>query len=196
MSALSSGERSPRLRRPFFARPTLTVARELLGQRLVRVYRGRRLSGLISECEAYIGEDDNASHAFHGLTARTVVMYGEAGHAYIYFTYGMHWMLNFVTEDAGYPAAVLIRAIEPEEGIATMRRLRGREPLADGPAKLCQALAIDRGLHDEDIITSPRLFVERMPQASDEQIRLTPRIGIPNTDHIARERLWRFVLSR
>ena len=91
-------------------------------------------------------------------------------------------------------AAVLIRAIEPEEGIATMRRLRGREPLADGPAKLCQALAIDRALHNEDITTSPRLFVERMPRAPDEQIRLAPRIGIPNTDQIARERLWRFVL--
>jgi DNA-3-methyladenine glycosylase len=196
MSATSSSERSPRLRSAFFARPTLTVARELLGQRLVRIYQGQRLSGTITECEAYIGEDDNASHAFHGRTARTDVMYGAPGHAYIYFTYGMHWMLNFVTESAGYPAAVLIRALAPEEGIATMRRLRGREPLADGPAKLCQALAIDRRLHNEDISSSLRLFVERMPQASDKHIRLTPRIGIPNTDQTARERLWRFVLIR
>ena len=180
--------------RRFFARPTLTVARELLNQHLVRVYRGQRLSGVIVETEAYIGEDDSASHAFHGRTARTQVMYGSPGHAYVYFTYGMHWMLNFVTEADGFPAAVLVRAIVPDEGLRTMRRLRGREPLADGPAKLCQALAVDRALNDEDAATSERLFVERRPQAPESQVLCTPRIGIVSADAAARERLWRFLV--
>ncbi len=186
---------APRLPHAFFARPTLDVARNLLGQRLVRIYRGRRLSGLIAECEAYVGEADTASHAFHGRTARTEVMYSAAGHAYVYFTYGMHWMLNIVSEQEGFPAAILIRAIQPQDGIATMRRLRGREPLADGPAKLCQALAIDRGLNGEDLVTSRRLFIERMPRAPDANVRCTPRIGIAYADSIARERLWRFLLA-
>jgi DNA-3-methyladenine glycosylase len=186
-----------RLNRRFFARPTLTVARELLNQRLVRVYRGQRLSGIIVETEAYVGEDDSASHAFHGRTARTQVMYGQPGHAYIYFTYGMHWMLNFVSEADGFPAAVLIRALMPDEGLATLRRLRGREPLADGPAKLCQALAIDRALNGEDLAASERLFVERRPQVPEARVLYTPRIGIGSADSAARERLWRFlVVSR
>lgn len=183
-----------RLSRRFFQRPTLDVARALLGQRLVRVYRGERLSGLIAECEAYIGEDDTACHAWHGRTARTEVMYGEAGHAYVYFTYGMHWMLNVVTEAKDFPAAVLIRALLPEEGIATMRRLRGREPLADGPGKLCQALAIERALNGEDLATSEQLFIERRPSIRAERVQRTPRIGIHNADQLARERLWRFAL--
>ncbi len=184
-----------RLTRAFFARPTVRVARELLNQRLVRVYDGERLSGIIAECEAYVGADDTASHARHGRTARTRVMFGEPGHAYVYFTYGMHWMLNLVTERADFPAAVLIRAIVPAEGVDTMRRLRGREPLADGPAKLCQALVIDRDLNDEDVTTSERLFVERRPQAPEARVKHTPRIGIRYADPLARERLWRFVLD-
>jgi len=182
------------LSRRFFARPTLTVARELLNQRLVRVYNGERLSGIIVETEAYIGEDDSAAHSFHGRTARTVIMYGDPGHAYVYFTYGMHWMLNFVTEAKGIPAAVLVRALVPEAGIETMRRLRGREPLADGPAKLCQALAIDHTLLGEDITTSDRLFVERRPQIFESKVQSTPRIGIGYADALARERPWRFLV--
>jgi DNA-3-methyladenine glycosylase len=185
-----------KLPRRFFARPTPKVARELLNQRLVRVYQGERLSGLIVETEAYVGEDDSAAHSFHGRTSRTAIMYGEPGHAYVYFTYGMHWMLNFVTEAEGFPAAVLIRALVPEEGTETMRRLRGREPLADGPAKLCEALAIDRTLLGEDITTSDRLFVERRPQLPEAKVQFTARIGIGYADALARERLWRFVVSR
>ncbi|MEP7200342.1 MAG: DNA-3-methyladenine glycosylase [Chloroflexota bacterium] len=183
-----------RLSRPFFSRPTLTVARDLLGQRLVRIYRGERLSGIICECEAYIGEEDDACHASHGRTPRTEVMYSAAGHAYVYFTYGMHWMLNCVTERADFPAAVLIRAIVPQEGVETMRRLRGREPVADGPAKLCQALAIDRALNGADLVTSDGLFIERRPRVPDARVQLTPRIGIQNSDRVAREQLWRFVM--
>ena len=99
-----------------YHRPTLTVARELLGMRLVRILEGLCLSAAIIETEAYIGESDLGCHARSGRTRRTAVMYGPPGHAYVYFTYGMHWMLNAVTEPAGFPAAVLIRAIRPLEG--------------------------------------------------------------------------------
>ena len=101
------------LPRDFYDRPTLTVARDLMGARLVRILDGVKLVGLITETEAYISEKDLACHARAGRTARTAVMYGEPGHAYVYFTYGNHWMLNVVTERKGFPAAVLIRAIQP-----------------------------------------------------------------------------------
>src|SRR5688572_13882499 len=101
----------------FYARPTLTVARELLGARLVRILDGVRLEGLISETEAYVGETDLGCHAKAGRTRRTQVMYGPPGRAYVYFTYGHHWMLNAVTEAEGFPAAVLIRAIQPLQGV-------------------------------------------------------------------------------
>ena len=106
--------------RKFYNRPTLTVARELLGARLVRILDGVKLVGLISETEAYIGEKDLACHAKAGRTIRTDPMYGVPGLAYVYFTYGHHWMLNAVTEEEGFPAAVLIRAIQPLEGVEVM----------------------------------------------------------------------------
>src|SRR5512136_44990 len=127
------------LPREFYDRPTITVARELLGMRLVRLLDGVRLGGIITETEAYIGEEDLACHARFGRTRRNAVMYGPPGFAYVYFTYGMHWLLNAVTGPEGFPAAVLIRAIQPVEGleIITARR-QGRDTL--GPAKLTQAL--------------------------------------------------------
>ena len=130
------------LPREFYARPTLSVARELLGMRLVRILEGVRLSGSIIETEAYIGETDLGCHAKAGQTRRNAIMYGPPGHAYVYFTYGMHWMLNAVTEREGFPAAVLLRAILPLEGqeVISLRR-QGRDSL--GPAKLTQALGID-----------------------------------------------------
>src|SRR5262245_28573094 len=135
------------LPRDFYARATRTVARELLGCRLVRQLNGERLSGVIVEAEAYIGESDLACHAKAGKTPRTAVMYGLAGFSYVYFTYGMHWMLNVVTEEQDFPAAVLLRAIEPLEGIAAMKELRGRNDLRSlgrGPACLTQAMGITR----------------------------------------------------
>ena len=111
--------------RPFFARSTLVVARELLGRRLVHLDSGgERLSGLIVEAEAYVGSEDLGCHAKAGRTARNASMWGPPGHAYVYFTYGMHWMLNMDTEKDGCPAAVLIRGLLPLEGLETMRRRR------------------------------------------------------------------------
>src|SRR5262245_63531814 len=132
------------LPRDFYDRPTLKVARELIGARLVRILDGVKLVGLITETEAYISGKDLACHAKAGLTPRTRVMFGEPGHAYVYFTYGNHWMLNVVTEKEGFPAAVLIRAIQPIEGIEVMLK-RGEGPDTVGAGDLAQVMGIARG---------------------------------------------------
>ena len=186
-----------RLKRDFYRRSTLTVARELLGQRLVRIVDGQRLSGLIVEVEAYIGEDDAACHAACGRTPRNEVMYGPPGHAYVYFIYGMHHCLNVVTEEEGFPAAVLVRAIEPLEGLEIMRHHRLGKPdgeLTNGPAKLCQALAINRSFNGVDLCTSETLFIEKGQRMTEEEIATSPRIGI-NADELARSVPWRFYLK-
>jgi DNA-3-methyladenine glycosylase len=170
-----------RLERSFYARDTLTVARELLGQRLVRLLDGQRIAGRIIEVEAYIGEEDQACHAASGRTARNAVMYGPAGHAYVYFIYGMHHCFNVVTEREGFPAAVLVRALEPVEGIEVMRAHRGgREgaELTNGPAKLCYALAIDRALNKVDLVTSEELWIERDVSIADDRVVTGPRMGV------------------
>ena len=186
-----------RLNRDFFARDTLTVARELLGQRLVRILDRERLSGCIAEVEAYVGEEDQASHASRGATRRNAPMYGPPGHAYVYFIYGMHHCLNFVTEREGYPAAVLIRALEPLEGIGVMRVRRGNRAdvqLTSGPAKLCQALAIDRRFDGADLCAPDALlFVERDGAVSGEAVATGPRIGVRG-DEAALAAPWRFYI--
>ncbi|HEY71245.1 MAG TPA: DNA-3-methyladenine glycosylase [Anaerolineae bacterium] len=189
---------APRLPRDFFAHPTLAVARQLLGQRLVRLEGdGERLSGLIVETEAYIGSQDLGCHAKAGRTARNAAMWGPPGHAYVYFTYGMHWMLNMVTEANGFPAAVLIRSLIPIEGAALMRRRRGRLPLADGPAKLCQALAIDRGLDGHDLcVPQAQVFVEARPQVQDPFVTTSPRVGLNTVPEPWKSKPWRFLVSR
>jgi len=186
-----------RLKRDFYRRDTLTVARELLGQRLVRIVDGQRLSGLIVEVEAYIGEEDAACHAARGRTPRNEVMYGPPGHAYVYFIYGMHHCLNVVTEEEGFPAAVLIRAIEPLAGLEIMRHHRPGKPdgeLTNGPAKLCQALAIDKSFNGVDLCTSEALFIEEGQRVTEEEIATSPRIGI-KADARARSVPWRFFLQ-
>ncbi len=188
----------PHLPRTFYNRPTEQVARDLLGQRLVRLYEGRRLAGLITETEAYIGQDDLACHARFGLTPRSAIMFGPPGHAYVYFTYGMHWMLNVITEAEGFPAAVLIRAIVPEEGLEVMQALRprpARSParLTDGPAKLAQALGIDKRLNGHDLCQpSAELFIEKAPPIPDAAIVLGPRIGLNNTPEPWKGLLWNY----
>jgi DNA-3-methyladenine glycosylase len=191
----------PHLPRRFFDRPTLRVARELLGQRLVHESAGNRLSGLITETEAYLGQTDLASHARFGRTTRSAIMFGPPGRAYVYFTYGMHWMLNIVTEGEGFPAAVLIRAIQPVDGLEIMQARRGqRVPpsrLADGPAKLAQALGIDRALNGHDLCaTGAVLFVERRPAVPSRAIRPGPRVGLYHTPEPWKSKPWRFSLDR
>ena len=133
------------LPRSFFDRPTLKVAQELLGKVLVI----GKTSGRINETEAYIGENDPACHAARGKTERNKVMYGRPGHLYVYFTYGMYHCANIVTEQEGFPAAVLLRSIEPMNGIRLMEKRRGRKDhLADGPGKLCIALGMDKKGHN------------------------------------------------
>lgn len=134
-----------KLPREFYRQPTLTVAQELIGKTFVSCRNGTKLAGRIVEVEAYIGEDDPASHARFGPTGRNAVMYGDAGLLYVYFIYGMYNMLNFVTEAKGNPAAVLIRAVEPIAGIEQMQANRGASGLhrlCSGPGKLCQAFDI------------------------------------------------------
>ena len=187
----------PRLPRQFYAGPTLKVARELLGQRLVHVAGGRRLAGLITETEAYIDQTDLACHARFGRTQRTAVMFGPPGRAYVYFTYGMHWMLNIVTEAEGMPAAVLIRAALPVEGLEVMQARRGRADaparLVNGPGKLAQAFGIDQALNGSDLCArGAPLFVERAERAPDGAIRIGPRVGLNNTPEPWKSLPWRF----
>src|SRR5689334_2501723 len=174
-----------RLPRRFFARSTVDVARELLGQRLVRLADGQRLAGLITETEAYVGPTDLACHARAGRTPRTAVMYGPPGVAYVYFNYGMHWMLNVITEPEDMPAAVLIRGLVVTEGEALARQRRGKaglgplEKLTDGPAKLAQAFGLDRAFNGHDLCApAAELFFERAPAVPEAQVRTGPRIGL------------------
>jgi DNA-3-methyladenine glycosylase len=193
-----------RLPSSFYARPTLEVLEDLIGKVLVHEVRGRRTAGVIVEAEAYIGEDDPACHASAGLTTRNAPLYGPPGFAYVYFNYGMHYLVNAVTEVEGRPAAVLIRALEPREGIELMERRRSKRPrrsfprktaagkdlrglfdLCRGPGNLTKALRID--LHQNRAnLTSSALVIE------DQGIRpadlvWTPRIGI----RVGIEREWR-----
>lgn len=186
-----------RLPRDFYERDTLTVARELLGRRLVRVTDEARLAGLIVETEAYVGQDDAACHASRGRTPRNEVMFGPPGHAYVYFIYGMYHCLNAVTEGEGFPAAVLIRAIEPVEGVQIMRQHRPGRPdtqLTSGPGKLCQALAINRALNRADLCAGSVLFIEDSEDGRPvpgSAVATGPRIGI-RADETARTVPWRF----
>jgi DNA-3-methyladenine glycosylase len=188
-----------RIPRSFFSRHTLVVARDLLGTRLVRVEDGSRISGLIVETEAYHGEEDQACHARAGLTPRTRVMYGAPGHAYVYFTYGMHWLFNCVTEAEGFPAAVLVRGLVPTEGVEIIAQRRGGRPRpewTDGPAKLCQALGIDGGLHGADLCApGAELFLEQGFPVSEERVTTGPRVGLNTVPEPWKSVPWRFVAS-
>jgi DNA-3-methyladenine glycosylase len=176
----------------FYDRPTLTVARELLGMRLVRLLDGVRLSGIITEAEAYIGEEDQGCHAKAGLTARTKVMYGPPGRAYVYFTYGMHWMLNAVTEAEGFPAAVLLRAIQPQEGLELISSHRqGRD--TNGPAKLTQALGIQREFNGCSLCSaSSGLWIEKADPIPDECVTIGARVGLYTVPEPWKSKPWRF----
>ena len=180
------------LSRDFYNRSTLTVARELIGARLVRILDGVKLVGIITEAEAYIGETDLACHAKAGLTPRTAPMYGPPGHAYVYFTYGNHWMLNAVAEREGFPAAVLIRAIQAVEGIEIMlERRSGRDTL--GPGKLCQAMGITKSENRVDLTgTTGGLWIEAGIKVPDSLVTKSPRVGLNNTPEPWLSKPWRF----
>jgi DNA-3-methyladenine glycosylase len=180
------------LTREFYDRPTLLVARHLLGARLIRVMHGVRLGGMIIETEAYIGEEDLGCHARAGKTKRNAVMYGKPGQAYIYFTYGMHWMLNSVTERQGFPAAVLIRAMEPVESVDIISsRRHGGDTF--GPAKLTQALGIDGSLNGVDLCSRKAgLWIEKGVSITDAEVITGPRVGLENVPELWRSKPWRF----
>jgi DNA-3-methyladenine glycosylase len=186
-----------RLERRFFNRPTLQVARELLGTRLVRMEGEERTAGIIVETEAYIGEEDLGCHASAGLTPRTRVLYGPPGRTYVYFTYGNYWMLNFVTEREGFPAAVLIRGIVPTEGIeriAARRAGRPRKQWTDGPGKICMALAIGREQNDADLcVPEAEIFVEFGENIPDSCVTTSPRVGLNGVPEPWKSIPWRFL---
>ena len=188
------------LTRDFYNRPALDVARDLLGCRLVRLQDGQRLSGLILETEAYQGEDDLGCHASAGMTPRTAVMFGPPGHAYVYFTYGMHWMLNAVTGEEGVPGAVLIRAIHPMEGVEMMTENRpynaGKRGWTDGPAKLTQALQIQREFNTIDLCDPKSgLWIESGEPVPDEAVTRSARIGLNSVPEPWRSIPWRFLVD-
>jgi DNA-3-methyladenine glycosylase len=191
-------ERPVRLGRAFYARSdTLAVARALLGKRLVvPTSEGARVSGRIVEVEAYLGAEDKAAHSYRGRrTARTETMYREGGTVYVFFVYGMHHQFNVVTGPEGVPTAVLVRAVEPEEGIEIMRERRAvskERELTSGPGKLCKALGIDRSFDGEEMTTSRRVWLEDAgvrPRARD--VAEGARIGIAYAEEYALKP-WRF----
>ena len=173
------------LRREFYLRSPEIVARDLLGKLITVRRNGKRLTGRILETEAYLGLADPASHAFVGLTARNAVLFGPPGFTYIYFIYGMHYCLNFSCLPDGEPGGVLIRALEPIEGLATMAQLRhlpaeaSPKLLTSGPGRLCEALGITRTTHNDIDVTRPRSILQVLDDGHHpEAIQITPRIGI------------------
>ena len=166
----------------YFSRPTLTVARSLVGKYLVRSINGQETAGRIIEVEAYVGPQDKACHASKGRTPRTDVLFGLPGTSYVYLIYGMYYCLNVVTEREEFPAAVLIRAIEVD-GV-----------LIDGPGRLCRALQIDRGLNRVDLTARESLwFEDRGGRILREQVAALPRIGVDYAGAWAKKP-WRFRL--
>ena len=183
-----------KLPRSFYLRPTLTVAKDLLGKTLVRKIGKKILAGKIVEVEAYLGEKDPASHAFRGKTKRNEVMFRKGGHLYVYFTYGMHFCANVVTEGDGIGHAVLLRAVEPVHGIEEMQRMRGGKGagmnVTDGPAKLCEAFDIARDQNGTDLL-GKEIFIAHGEKIPKSKIASSRRIGIRK----GVEKRWRFFIK-
>lgn len=180
-----------RLPREFYARDTVDVAKDLLGKILVRKIGKNIISGIITETEAYRQSDDPASHAYRDPTRRNEVMFGEVGHAYVYFTYGMHYCVNAVAKSKSRKAgAVLIRSLMPKDGINVMIKNRKTENVANltnGPAKLTMALDITKKQYGEDLVSSPHLYIIDGNKA-EQKIIVGPRIGIKQ----GTDKLWNF----
>ena len=180
--------------RSFYSRNTVTVAKDLLGKKLVRKIGGKRVSGFITETEAYGHTDDPASHAFRRKTERNRAMFEEVGRSYVYFTYGMYFCFNVVARNPRKEAgAVLIRAIQPEKGIDIMKKNRGKtdeKNLTDGPAKLSQAFDITKKQYGVDLTNNLDLFITKGWEFP-KKIIATPRIGIKN----GKDNLWNFKIK-
>jgi len=195
-----------KLKRNFYNQPTLKVAQDLLGKFLVKKIGKNILSGKIVETEAYVGPNDLASHASHGKTTRTAPMFGPPGYAYVYLVYGLNYCFNIVTEGKNYPAAVLIRAIEPAEGVASIIKNRNfnkkqnlkskilnLKSLTNGPGKLCQALKIDKSLNNLDLTKNTLWFEDRGIKIKPSEIAATKRIGVDYAGKY-KNKPWRFYL--
>ena len=185
MGSANQHGRTTRLKRSFYRRNVITVARRLLGQRLVSRVDDSRVSGIIVETEAYLGTVDKAAHTYDGCrSARNETMWGEGGDAYVYFVYGMHHCVNVVAGGREEPVAVLLRALEPDRGISLMfeRRGAGRRPidLCSGPGKLCQALGITLAVDGEDLVAGELLFIEELRKRAlpASGIGCGPRVGV------------------
>src|SRR5262249_19863567 len=182
-----------KLSRRFYDRPALDVARDLIGKVLVHERRGVRTSGTIVEVEAYIGESDPACHAAPGPTRRNEPLYGAPGHAYVYLNYGMHYLVNVVTEAQGWPAAILLRALDPIEGIKAMRRRRGgvarATDLCRGPGNLTMAMGITLAENRADLV-GDRMFIDDRSLGIGP-VAWGPRVGIT----VGTERPWRAFLE-
>jgi len=169
----------------FFDRPAKSVAPDLLGARLVSTVDGRRATGIIVEVEAYTGPDDPASHAAAriGRTRRNAPMFGPPGTAYVYLSYGVHWCLNVVTGAIGDPCAVLLRAVDPIEGLGVMAARRGRErDLASGPGRVGQAFGVTDALNMHDLSSSPLRLLPGWPTPPGS-IEVSPRVGVSRAQH-------------
>ncbi len=177
----------------FYSRPAVDVAVDLIGKVLVRQVGRTRMAGIIVETEAYVGPHDLACHASKGKTPRTAVMFGPPGRAYVYMIYGVYYCLNAVTERTGYPAAVLVRAIEPLDGIRAMKRRRPKAArdvdIGSGPGKLCQAMSIDRGLNTVNL-GGRSLWIENQDM-DPGRVAAGPRIGVDYAGEY-RDKPWRF----
>lgn len=183
------------LPRSFYSRPVLAVARDAIGKLLVHLTPEGPLVGRIVEAEAYRGPEDRAAHSWGGRrTPRTEVMFGPPGFAYVFFVYGMHWHMNLVTTRQGAPHAVLLRAVEPIAGTASMARRRGvtesNVGLCNGPGKLCQAFGIDRSHYGADLTRGP-LFLSEGPARAAAKLGRSARIGVDYAEAWA-EKPWRF----
>lgn len=172
-----------KLDRTFFTRPAPTVAKDLLGKKIVRVYRGKKIIGKIVEVEAYYGPADKGSHAFGGkISPRNQIMYHSGGFVYIYLIYGMYWLFNITTGSQAHPEAILIRAVEPVEGF--------KDRSASGPGKFCKVFKLNKSFYGEDLTRSKRLWLE--DTGEKVKVKRGPRIGIDYAGPYWSKILWRF----
>jgi len=179
-----------KLGRRFYARPALTVAKDLLGKFIVRKHRSKEIVGMIAETEAYIGPEDRASHAFGGkITKRNKAEFLVGGHIYIYLVYGMYWQLNIATGQTGQPECVLIRALEPAV------KAVNSDVIPNGPGKLCKYLKLDKSFYACDIANNDKIWLEdRGIKISRQKIISSPRIGIDYAGEWAKKP-WRFYVK-